>query len=122
MILSLAHHSQISFKSRLSSVGLDKAFGIAEASVSISTIIPLTIPMFIVVLAALQHNQNLSLLKQNGIAAAFVGVAFVVTGQENTLNQVSKKMPLGISLVLLSSMAIALYHVLSIELSSQYCQ
>src|SRR3546814_3637460 len=60
---------------------LSQSFGVAEASASVSTIVSATIPVFIVVLAALRLGQAVSRVQQFGLAAAFAGVALVALGQ-----------------------------------------
>ena len=99
---------------------LSQSFGVAGASASVSTIVSATIPVFIVILAALRLGQSVSRVQQFGLAAAFVGVALVALGQGGGVDDLSHTTLTGVALVLLSAVAIAVYYVWSVELAARH--
>lgn len=99
---------------------LSQSFGIASASASVSTIVSATIPVFIVVLAALRLGQSVSRVQQFGLAAAFAGVALVALGQDNGAGDLAQTTLTGVALVLLSAVTIAFYYVWSVELADRF--
>ena len=99
---------------------LSQSFGIAEASASVSTIVSATIPVFIVILAAMRLGQSVSRVQQFGLAAAFAGVALVALGQGDATNDLAQTTLTGVALVLLSAVAIAFYYVWSVELAARH--
>jgi O-acetylserine/cysteine efflux transporter len=98
---------------------LAQSFGVAGASASVSTIVSATIPVFIVVLAALRLGQSVNRVQQFGLAAAFAGVALVAAGQGNAVDDLAQTTMSGVALVLLSAVAIAFYYVWSVELAAR---
>lgn len=99
---------------------LSQSFGVAGASASVSTIVSATIPVFIVVLAALRLGQSVSRVQQFGLAAAFAGVALVALGQGNGPSDLAETTLTGVALVLLSAVTIAFYYVWSVELAARH--
>lgn len=98
---------------------LSQSFGVAGASASVSTIVSATIPVFIVILAALRLGQPVSRVQQAGLAAAFAGVALVALGQDEGAGPLAQNPWAGVGLVLLSAVTIALYYVWSVELAAR---
>jgi len=99
---------------------VSQSFGVAGASASVSTIVSATIPVFIVVLAALRLGQSVSRLQQFGLAAAFAGVALVAFGQDEAAGNLAQTTLTGVALVLLSAVTIAFYYVWSVELAERF--
>jgi O-acetylserine/cysteine efflux transporter len=99
---------------------VSQTFGIAEASASASTIISATIPVFIVLFAALRLGQTVTGLQQLGLAAAFAGIALVAFGQGDGVADLAQTTLTGAALVLLSALTIAFYYVWSVELAARY--
>lgn len=97
---------------------LSQSFGVAGASASVSTIVSATIPVFIVILAALRLGQPVSRVQQLGLAAAFAGVALVALDQGNGTD--GQTTWAGVALVLLSAVTIAFYYVWSVELAARH--
>lgn len=98
---------------------LSQSFGVAGASASVSTIVSATIPVFIVILAALRLGQSVSCVQQFGLAAAFAGVALVALGQGDGAGDLAQTTLTGVALVLLSAVTIAFYYVWSVELAAR---
>ncbi|WP_319824957.1 DMT family transporter [Thalassovita sp.] len=99
---------------------LAQSFGIAGASASVSTIVSATIPVFIVILAALRLGQSVNPVQRFGLMAAFAGVALVALGQGNSTGDLAQTTLSGVALVLLSAVAIAFYYVWSVELAARH--
>lgn len=99
---------------------VSQSFGVAEASASVSTILSATIPVFIVLLAALRLGQSVSRLQQFGLAAAFAGVALVAFGQDGGAGDAARTTLAGVGLILLSAVTIAFYYVWSVELANRF--
>lgn len=99
---------------------LSQSFGVAGASASVSTIVSATIPVFIVILAALRLGQSVSKVQQFGLAAAFAGVALVALGQGDGASDLAQTTLTGVALVLLSAVTIAFYYVWSVELAARH--
>jgi len=95
-----------------------QALGVAGTSASVGTIISATIPIFVVIFAAIRLKQPVSGIQQVGLLAAFVGIALVaLDGQTSALLQAS---PSGVAWMLLSAIAIGFYYVWSVELAAKY--
>lgn len=97
-----------------------QTFGVEGTSASVGTIISATIPVFIVVFAALRLKQPVSGRQQLGLLAAFAGIALVAFGNGNETSAVSSTSVAGVVLMLLSALAIAFYYVWSVELTHEY--
>jgi O-acetylserine/cysteine efflux transporter len=105
-------------------IGLGQAFqalGVQRISASIATVISATIPILIVLFAALRLRQRVQLRHAVGLFSAFVGVALVATGDPRALVSAPGDNSLvGDLLILGSALAIAAYFTLSIELVARY--
>jgi drug/metabolite transporter (DMT)-like permease len=95
-----------------------QAYGVAETSASVGTIISATIPILVVVFAAIRLKQSVSRWQKLGLLAAFVGISLVaIDGNTTTAFQSSV---IGSGWMLLSAVAIAFYYVWSVELAREY--
>lgn len=97
-----------------------QTFGVAGTSASVGTIISATIPIFVVIFAALRLRQAVSRLQALGLAAAFAGIAVVASGRGDAASTVTQTTLAGAMLVLLSAVTIAFYYVWSVELSERW--
>lgn len=97
-----------------------QTFGVAGTSASVGTIISATIPVFIVVFAALRLKQPVSGRQQLGLLAAFAGIALVALGNEGGTAGLFETSVSGAAWVLLSAVTIAFYYVWSVELTDRY--
>jgi drug/metabolite transporter (DMT)-like permease len=97
-----------------------QAFGVAGASASVGTIISATIPVFVVVFAALRLKQTVPGRQKLGLLAAFAGIAIVALGNGDETSAVSSTTVIGAGLMLVSALAIAFYYVWSVELPHEY--
>jgi drug/metabolite transporter (DMT)-like permease len=95
-----------------------QTYGVAGSTASVGTIISATIPLLIVVFAAIRLGQRVSTWQRVGLLAAFAGIALVAFGgNAATLFGSSAA---GVAWMLISSVAIAFYYVWSVELSRDY--
>jgi O-acetylserine/cysteine efflux transporter len=105
-------------------IGVGQAFqalGVQRISASVATVISATIPILIVLFAALRLRQRVQLRHAFGLASAFVGVALVATGDPRSLvSGLGDNSLVGDALILGSALAIAVYYTLSIELVVRY--
>ena len=97
-----------------------QTFGVAGTSASVGTIISATIPIFVVVFAAMRLRQSVSSLQILGLVAAFIGIALVASGRGDAASAASQTSLGGAALVLLSALTSAFYYVWSVELTEQY--
>lgn len=97
-----------------------QTFGVAGTSASVGTIISATIPIFVVVFAAMRLRQSVSRLQALGLVAAFAGIAVVASGRGDAASTVTQTTLAGAMLVLLSAVTIAFYYVWSVELSERW--
>jgi len=95
-----------------------QAYGVAATSASVGTIISATIPVFVVVFAAIRLKQPVSGWQKLGLLAAFVGIALVALDGDTTAAFQSSA--IGAAWMLLSAIAIAFYYVWSVELAREY--
>ncbi len=95
-----------------------QAYGVAATSASVGTIISATIPVFVVVFAAIHLKQPVSGWQKLGLLAAFVGIALVALDGDTTAAFQSSA--IGAAWMLLSAIAIAFYYVWSVELAREY--
>lgn len=93
-----------------------QALGVAGTSASVGTIVSATIPVFIVLFAALRLGQAVTATQKAGIAAAFLGIAVVAVGRGGGVDA----SPAGVGFMLLSAVAIAFYYVWSVELTQAF--
>jgi O-acetylserine/cysteine efflux transporter len=94
--------------------------GIQRTDASVATIISATIPIFVVLLAGWRLRQRLRPVHGLGLALALAGVAMAVTGGQGTSPRLSGSALAGDVLMLVSSVSIALFYVLSAELTQRY--
>ncbi len=92
-----------------------QTFGVAGTSASVGTIISATIPVFIVIFAAIRLKQPVSTWQRIGLAAAFAGIALVALDGDKT--ELLGGSVAGIAWMLFSCIAIAFYYVWSVELA-----
>lgn len=97
-----------------------QTFGVVGTSASAATIISATIPLFVVLFAAMRLRQPVSGLQVLGLVAAFIGIALVASDRGDAASAVAQSSPGGAALVLLSAVTIAFYYVWSVELTDQY--
>jgi drug/metabolite transporter (DMT)-like permease len=97
-----------------------QTFGVVGTSASVGTIITATIPVFVVVFAAIRLKQPVTGWHRLGLLAAFAGIALVAldSGQETTA--ALKTSAIGAAWLLLSALTIAFYYVWSFELTRDY--
>lgn len=97
-----------------------QTFGVVGTSASAATIISATIPLFVVLFAAMRLRQPVSGLQVLGLVAAFIGIALVASDRGDAASAVAQSSLGGAALVLLSAVTIAFYYVWSVELTDQY--
>lgn len=95
-----------------------QTYGVAGTSASVGAIISATIPIFIVLFAAVRLKQPVSGWQKLGLLAAFAGIALVALDHGSAAASGSSLS--GATCVLLSALAIAFYYVWSVELTQQY--
>lgn len=94
-----------------------QTFGVGGTSASVGTILSATIPLFMVIFAALRLRQPVSLRQAMGLALSFAGIATVALGQGSDGGGTTTA---GVGWMLLSSVAIAFYYVWSVELARDH--
>lgn len=97
-----------------------QTFGVAGTSASVGTIVSATIPLFIVIFAAMRLGQHVSRWQSLGLLVAFAGIALVALGNTETASATTVTTLPGVGWVLLSSVAIAFYYVWSVELTQAH--
>ena len=97
-----------------------QTFGVAGTSASVGTIVSATIPLFIVVFAAMRLGQHVSRIQALGLLTAFAGIALVALGDMDTGAAASANTLWGVVWMLLSSVAVAFYYVWSVELTNAH--
>lgn len=97
-----------------------QTYGVDGTSASVGTIISATIPIFIVLFAAIRLKQSVTGWQKFGLLAAFAGIALVALGPGQGGTAVTQTTAGGAACVLLSTVAIAFYYVWSVELASAY--
>jgi O-acetylserine/cysteine efflux transporter len=97
-----------------------QTLGVMDTSASLATIISATIPVFIVVFAAVRLKQSISSRQKLGLFAAFTGIAMVALADGKGFDDLFRSSAIGATFVLLSAIAIAFYYVWSVELTNQY--
>jgi drug/metabolite transporter (DMT)-like permease len=84
-----------------------QALGVRDTSASVGTIISATIPVFVVVLAALRLEQPVTGRQQVGLLAAFAGIALVALGHGQETAAAHESSASGAVWMLLSALSIA---------------
>lgn len=97
-----------------------QAFGVKGTSASVGTIISASIPVFVVVFAALRLKQPVTGRQQLGLLAAFAGIALVAVGNEQGPGTTPEGSLTGAAWLLLSAVSIAFYYVWSVELTDEF--
>lgn len=96
-----------------------QTLGIEGTSASVGAILSATIPIFVVVFAALRLRQRVTPRQIVGIVAAFGGIAVVASGSDASAGA-TQTSAWGVAWMLTSSIAIAFYYVWSVELTRDY--
>lgn len=60
-----------------------QSFGVQGTSASLATILSATIPIFMVILAAIRFRQKVTIVQWSGLIAAFFGIALVAVGSSS---------------------------------------
>lgn len=97
-----------------------QSFGVQGSSASVATILSATIPIFMVILAAIRLKQPVTALQWCGLVAAFFGIALGATGSGPGADDMSKTTATGVIWMLVSAAGIATYYIWSKELSDRY--
>ncbi len=97
-----------------------QSFGVQGTSASAGTIISATIPVLIVIFAAIRLRQAVTGRQWFGLVAAFAGIALVAVGTGSGSDPASQTTVSGVGWMLLSAVAVAFYYVWSAELVEQY--
>ncbi len=96
-----------------------QSFGVQDTSASLATILSATIPIFMVILAAIRFRQKVTPLQWTGLLAAFFGIALVAIGSSSG-DDMDKTTLSGIAWMLVSAVGIATYYIWSAELTERY--
>jgi drug/metabolite transporter (DMT)-like permease len=97
-----------------------QTFCVQETSASVGTVITATIPIFVVVFAALRLKQPVSPLQIVGLVTAFGGIGLVAYGDGAGSTGPAQTTALGVLLGLVSALAVAFYYVWGAQLTEQY--
>lgn len=97
-----------------------QTFGVQGTAASVGTIVSATIPVFIVVFAAVRLDQPVTGRQWIGLLAAFAGIALVAVGSGSGVDDMSKTTVAGVAWMLVSAVAIAFYFIWSAELAEKY--
>lgn len=97
-----------------------QTLGVEGTSGSVGAILSATIPVFVVLFAAIRLRQRVTPRQVVGLAAAFGGIAVVAAGSGGEEASSAGNSLQGVAWMLLSSVAIAFYYVRSVELTRQY--
>jgi drug/metabolite transporter (DMT)-like permease len=97
-----------------------QSFGVQGTSASVGTIVSATIPIFVVIFAAVRLKQPVATRQWIGLLAAFGGIALVAIGSGSGVDDLSRTTAAGVGWMLVSAVAIAFYYIWSAELTEQY--
>lgn len=97
-----------------------QTLGVERTSASAGTIISATIPVFVVIFAAIRLKQTVSRFQLVGVIAAFSGITLVALGSGEGQAESLRMTISGPIWMLVSALAVAFYYVWSIELTSRY--
>lgn len=97
-----------------------QTFGVQGTSASVGTIVSATIPVFIVIFAALRFRQPVAGKHWAGLLAAFGGIALVAVGSGSGVDDLTRTTAAGVAWMLVSAVAIAFYYIWSAELTQKY--
>lgn len=98
---------------------ITQSLGVARVSASAAAIVSATIPVFIVIFAALRLRQSVSGKQALGLLAAFAGILLVTLGNGGGTAEGGSTLT-GICLMTLSALALAFYSVWSVELTGAH--
>lgn len=96
-----------------------QVLGVQRTSAAVATIMFATIPIFVVIFAAWRLRQPLRIHHAIGLVLALGGIALVATQRLGGAGAQSVTAA-GVVLIMISAVSIALYYVLSAELSRHY--
>ena len=96
-----------------------QSFGVQGTSASVGTIVSATIPILVVIFAAIRLKQPVAVRHWIGLLAAFAGIALVAM-ESGGADDLSKTTAAGVAWILLSAVAIAFYFIWSAELSARF--
>ncbi|APG87415.1 DMT superfamily inner membrane transporter protein (plasmid) [Sinorhizobium americanum CCGM7] len=97
-----------------------QSYGVQGTSASVGAILSATIPIFMVILAAIRFGQPVTFVQWGGLAAAFFGIALVAIGSGSGVDDMSKTTIPGVVWMLVSAVGIASYYIWSAELTARY--
>lgn len=97
-----------------------QSFGVQGTSASAGTIISATIPIFIVIFAAIRLKQPVAGRQWIGLVVAFAGIALVAVGSGSSVDDITRTTAAGVAWMLVSAVAIAFYYIWSAELTEKY--
>ncbi|MGE5203405.1 MAG: DMT family transporter [Acidobacteriota bacterium] len=98
-----------------------QVLGVERTTASVATVITSIIPILVVLLAALRLGQPMGTRHALGLAAAFLGVGLVATGDPRRLSEaLGGDSLVGDAMMMVSALAIAGYYVLSVEFVGRY--
>lgn len=97
-----------------------QSFGVQGTSASVGTIVSATIPIFIVIFAAIRLTQPVAGRHWVGLLAAFGGIALVAVGSGSGVDDLTRTTFSGVMWMLVSAVAIAFYYIWSAELAERY--
>lgn len=97
-----------------------QTLGVVGTSASVGTVITATIPIFVVIFAALRLKQAVSRRQALGLLIAFAGIALVASGNGGAATAGSETTAAGVALMLFSALAVGFYFVWSVELTNTY--
>ncbi|WP_319799141.1 DMT family transporter [Nitrobacter sp.] len=97
-----------------------QSFGVQGTSASAGTIISATIPIFIVIFAAICLKQPVAGRQWIGLVVAFAGIALVAVGSGSGVDDITRTTAAGVAWMLVSAVAIAFYYIWSAELTEKY--
>lgn len=97
-----------------------QTFGVQGATASVGTILSATIPLFIVLFAALRLKQTVTPRQKLGLLAAFLGMVLVASGEGFETGAFDRAGLIGATWIVVSAVAISFYYVWSVELTRDY--
>ena len=97
-----------------------QSFGVQGTSASAGTIISATIPIFIVIFAAIRLKQPVAGRQWFGLLGAFAGIALVAVGSGSGTDDLTRTTAAGVAWMLVSAVAIAFYYIWSAELTEKH--
>ena len=97
-----------------------QSFGVKGTSASVATILSATIPIFIVIFAAVRLKQGVTGRQWFGLLAAFAGIAMVSLEGDPNMSAVGQNTLGGVAWMLVSAVAIAYYYIWSAQLVEKY--